>query len=311
MIAVLLATYNGEKYVAELLDSILAQTYDDFVIYIHDDGSTDRTANILEGYVNTCPNKICILKGAPTGTARDNFFYLMESVETDYYMFADQDDYWCPNKIAKSVDEIKSVERNNIKKPCLVFSDAEVINKDGKIIDKSLMHYNQLAPYDLSFNRLVVQNTAPGCTMLFNKAARDLALCYKRCNIDNIMIHDWWIILTTSALGKVEYMDMPLMKYRQHGSNAIGAKKETGLFKNIQLIWWALTLSHIGRTKERIRHFVNQGKELKVLELQGDNEKIVKGLSKFYSMSKIERIRFVRRFKLYRNKRNIWQMICL
>ena len=312
MIAILMATYNGEDYIREQLNSILSQSYKDFVLYVHDDGSTDRTAEILNEYKDRYPNRINVLDGSSTGSAKDNFLYMMGMVDSDYYMFSDQDDVWLPDKIKVSVERMTELENRFDYKPLLVFSDLKVVNAKKKVLDNSFMHYSNLDPYDLQFNKLIVQNVAPGCSMLFNRYARDMAMRYSSLpTTDNICMHDWWLMLVVSALGMVSFIDEPLVLYRQHGNNTEGARKEYGMKKILQLVWWTISLTHIGITKRRILKFVKQGQELRVLKLTGDNKKIVKGLLLFYDMSKIERIRFMRRFKIYRNKRNLWQMMCL
>lgn len=312
MIAVLMATYNGETYLREQLDSILSQTLQDIKIYIHDDGSKDATVDIVKEYMAAFPNRIFLVEGEPTGSGRMNFLYLLGQVEADYYMFSDQDDVWLPEKAEKCMEALSRMEKENGDIPLLTFSDMKVVNEDLSVIDNSFMYYNQLDPYHLTFNRLVVQNTAAGCTMLFNRRLRDEAVRYKKAeHIEHILAHDWWMILTASALGEVRYVDEPLSLYRQHSGNLVGAVKETGIKKKLKLVYWLVTFTHVKLTKERIEHFVLQGQELAVLPLKGEPAKIVKGLRKFYDMNKIERVRFVRRFKLFRNKRNLWQEICL
>ena len=311
-VAVLLATYNGEKYISEQLDSILNQTYKDITIYIHDDGSTDSTVDILEEYVRKNPGRIVIVDGKRCGSARNNFFYLMECVQESYYMFSDQDDVWLPEKIEKSMARIKKTEMEYPGKPALVFSDMRVVKHNKELISDSFTRYNNLDTEHLVLNSLIVQNCGAGCTMMFNRKTRDEALKYKMYeDASKILIHDWWVVLTAASLGKVDYIDEKLTLYRQHGSNEVGAVKEVGLKKLMQLVFWTITLSHIKETKQRIRAFVDQGKALSVFKLSGENKKIVCVMQRFDEMSKLQRIRAFRRYRIYRNKRNIWQLICL
>ena len=122
-IAILLATYNGEKYIQEQLDSLLDQSYQDFKIYIHDDDSKDMTVDILMKYKKMFPKKIKILEGKSTGSPKNNFLYLLGNVDAEYYMFCDQDDFWKKDKVQKTYDKMIENEEKNKSKPILVFSD--------------------------------------------------------------------------------------------------------------------------------------------------------------------------------------------
>ena len=109
-LAILLATYNGEKFLPEQMDSLFSQTYADFVIYAHDDGSTDQTVGILRQYEKKYPEKLVILEYEPQGGAKNNFYSLMQRIDADYYMFCDQDDVWHPEKIEKTLKKILELE---------------------------------------------------------------------------------------------------------------------------------------------------------------------------------------------------------
>ena len=136
-LAILLATYNGEKFLAEQLDSLFSQTYSDFIIYAHDDGSTDQTVGILHQYQNKYPEKLIILDYEPTGGAKNNFYSLMQRVDADYYMFCDQDDIWLPFKVDVSLKKIQGMELTYICMPCLVFSDLRVVDHQLNTISDS------------------------------------------------------------------------------------------------------------------------------------------------------------------------------
>ena len=106
-IAVLMATYNGETYLEAQIESLLKQTYRDFIVYAHDDGSKDKTMQVLEKYVEQYPDKFRLLRYAALKSAKKNFFSLLKKVEADYYMFCDQDDIWLPEKIENSFRLLK------------------------------------------------------------------------------------------------------------------------------------------------------------------------------------------------------------
>jgi Glycosyltransferases involved in cell wall biogenesis len=313
MIAILMATYNGEKYIKEQLDSILNQTYKDITCFIHDDGSTDGTIDIIKKYAEDYPDKVRIVEGEPTGGSKNNFLFLLKEVEADYYMFSDQDDVWLPHKISTLKSGLDEIEQELGDKaadtPVMVFGDMKVVDEKLDVINDSFIRYNDLDTENLSINRLVVQNVVAGCTALFNRKLRDEGLKYK--NQEKLRWHDWWLVLIASGKGKIAFHNESLQLYRQHNDNSIGARNDKGLKKYMQLVYWLVTMSHVKETKDRIRIFVEQATELDNIELPNEARKIVKVMKKYNSMTKIQRIRAFRRFKIYRNKRNLWQLICL
>ena len=222
-IAILMASYNGGAFIATQLDSILSQTYRNWKLYIHDDGSTDDTMNIIKKYVSKFPQKIFIVKGPRTGGAKYNFFYLMNEVNADYIMFSDQDDYWLPTKIEKTLKKLLELENNNPHIPVVTYTDLSVVDQNLKIISNKMSRYQALKMTNTHFNKLMIQNVVTGCTMMINKACRDLAIKCK--DYDSIIMHDWWCALIASHFGKIGYLDEPLILYRQHGDNSVGAKK--------------------------------------------------------------------------------------
>ena len=312
MTAILLATYNGEKYLAEQLDSILAQTDQDFVIYVHDDGSTDATVSILESYRDKYPSKLVIVDGPAQGGSRNNFFYLLNNVEADYYMFSDQDDVWLPEKIAAEKARMKQVEERLGEKgrrlPILIFADMKVVDQDLKVINDSFIRFNNLDTENLEFRRIVVQNVVAGCTTFFNRALRDAGTLD---SLEDIRWHDWWLALIASGSGVIEYMGEGYQLYRQHGDNSIGAEEETGIRKILKLLFWFVTMTHIKTTKNMISNFVRQAARLDISRFSGDNRKIIRVMQEFYHMGKMQRIRCFRRYGIRRNKRNGWMMFWL
>ncbi len=218
--AILLATYNGESYLREQLDSLLEQSYDSFVICAHDDGSKDSTPAILAEYAERYPGKVFVLPGDATGSSRDNFFYLMEQVEAPYYFFCDQDDIWLPRKLALCHEKMAEIEKSGL--PALVFTDLSVADGSGQVIQERMSEYQALHMDAASFPRLLIQNVVTGCTMMVNRALRDKAML--PIPATGVIMHDWYLALVAARFGSIGYVDAPTMLYRQHGSNVVGAK---------------------------------------------------------------------------------------
>ena len=222
--AILMATFNGERYVAEQIESILCQTNRDWELFIHDDGSSDRTLEIIGRYAGRCPQSIHVVDGPPTGGARNNFFCLMENVRAPYVMFCDQDDVWLPEKLEKLLARMEETERAQERRvPVLVFSDAKVVDEKLDTIADRLSVYQKLNPNRTALQDLLLQNVATGCAMMLNGACLEKMLV--PLDTDAVIMHDWWCALTASCFGSISYVDEPLVLYRQHEGNTIGARR--------------------------------------------------------------------------------------
>ena len=139
MIAILMSTYNGERYLREQIDSLLSQTNKDWILYIRDDGSTDGTVLIVKEYEREYPYKIVLLEdGLGNLGSGCSFMQLLSSVNSDYYMFCDQDDVWLSDKIEKTYLKLRTMESEDIGKSVVVFTDLYIVDKSLNIISNSL-----------------------------------------------------------------------------------------------------------------------------------------------------------------------------
>ncbi len=227
---ILLATYNGEKYLKEQLDSILSQTYGEFRLLISDDSSTDNTKKILEEYTKKDKRIIVFCQEKNLGVIK-NFEFLLNKVENDYYMFSDQDDIWKENKIEQS---IKYLEEKNAD---LIYTDLEVVDENLNVIYSSYWKlkgfYNKVKKYN-NFESLYLNNFVTGCTILSKKELIKEVLPLP--NTSKFVLHDYWIPLILSQKHKIAYIEEPLIKYRQHKNNKIGSKKKTNELKSFEEI---------------------------------------------------------------------------
>ena len=218
---ILLAAYNGEKYIAEQIASLLAQTFQDFRIIIRDDGSTDNTPAIIEEYAAKYPDKIKVVHdNAVCRNATSNFFQLLKYAEADYVMFCDQDDLWLPYKVQISIDYMKKTEQDAPRKPVMVFTGLEVTGSRLERTDKFMALGVSKRCYE--FESLLMGNCASGCTEMMNRPLWSRLGSYDDC----IDLHDHWAALYASVSGVIRHIPMALILYRQHGSNVIGAKTE-------------------------------------------------------------------------------------
>ena len=221
-VEILLATYNGERFLREQIESILQQTYEPLTILARDDGSTDGTVAILEDYARRFPDRFRVMPvSPPTGSAKLNFRELMAASTGPYVGCADQDDVWLPEKIARSMAVMQQLERrHSTETPLLVFTDLRVVDDALNLKHASLWRFQPIVPESIHhFRRLLTQNVVTGSTMLMNRplvrlAARMPARAY---------MHDWWVALVACAIGAADYLREQTVLYRQHGSNVLGA----------------------------------------------------------------------------------------
>ncbi len=231
-IAILMATYNGEKYLREQIDSLFAQTYQDWHLYVHDDGSKDDTVSIVREYIVKNPKKVTLVDYPSQGGACKNFLSMLERIEAPYYMFCDQDDVWMPEKITKAYESMKKLELQNPAIPITINTDLIVVNKDKEIIAKSFWRYQNIdTNWIKKYSDHAALQYVTGCTMLFNKKAKEIV----KFHHDEATMHDSWIALSVAANnGIIMNMHESQILYRQHGNNTLGAqdaKKRTLLYR--------------------------------------------------------------------------------
>lgn len=222
MIDILMAVYQGEAYVAEQIESILKQTYTDWTLLIGDDGSKDRTMEILSAYEAKYPSKIRVIPNkVNSGSAQANFFRLLSLSKAAYAMTCDHDDVWLPDKVEKTMAEMKRLEQENPPgTPILVHTDLEVVDENLRTIASSMFRLQNLDSRRVSLPKLLAQNVVTGCTMLANRPLLDLA----KDPPGSAIMHDWWLALVAAAFGRIGFVPKPTIRYRQHGNNEVGAK---------------------------------------------------------------------------------------
>ncbi len=242
-IAILLSVYNGEKFLSDQLDSLINQTYRNFIVIARDDGSKDGSFELLEQYAKNYPDKLLVLpKDLNNYGASGGFSFLLQyalenSTELGlsplYIMFCDQDDRWFKSKIKTQLDALLLAERESGDGPLLVHSDLEVVSETGNLIAPSLIAFQGLEIERNRFPNLIVSNLVTGCTAMINQALAEKCLPVPKAAI----MHDWWLAMTAAAFGKVIFLDQPLIHYRQHQNNTIGAKEFVRLTPASRSFW--------------------------------------------------------------------------
>ena len=271
-IDVLLPTYNGEKFLKEQIDSILAQSFKNIRLLISDDCSKDSTCKILKEYEKQDERIKVFYQEKNLGVVK-NIEFLLGKVEAPVFMFADQDDFWQPDKVQKSYD-------------CLYYNESDLAFTDLEVVDENL---NQMYP---SFNDYMLltrkinkyidstklnylYNCVTGCTLIARKSLIKYILPLP--SYSKYLIHDHWIGLMASIYGKVDYLPEKTIKYRQHGNNQVGTEKISHGFtnlKDVRKLFIDVKLGVFGTYVQNAEKFPNEMQDLnqKALDYYKDIE---------------------------------------
>jgi len=244
LVVILLCTYNGARFLAEQLDSLEAQTHQNWLVIASDDGSTDQTLEILQQYQAKWPSGKLSIRSGPQKGFCQNFLSLAcdPEIKADYYAFCDQDDVWLPEKLEIAVGNIVAKqEYSGMKWPYLYCGRTEYISSDKKSLG-----FSPLFSFPPSFRNALIQSIAGGNTMVFNQKVKDML---ERVGLVDVPSHDWWVYQLTSAADGVVYYDkVPKILYRQHSEALIGGNSTIfARFKRLKMLM-----------KGRFSHWTNQ-----------------------------------------------------
>lgn len=261
-VAVLLATMDGGQHIGPQLASLLAQTHERWRLMVSDDGSTDDTLAKVAAFAAADERReVEVRKGPrqsadplaamcdPRQPAAINFLSLLgdRSIDADAFALCDQDDVWHPEKLERAVARLAEVPDGL---PGMYCSRTRLVNGAGEV-----MGYSARFGVPPSFRNALVQSIAGGNTIVLNRAARDLLAEARGVNV---VAHDWWIYMLVSGAGGWVYYDpAPMVDYRQHGSNLVGANQSTGaVWDRVQMVlnggfsrWMDLNLSALHRNR--------------------------------------------------------------
>ncbi len=219
MIDILLPIYNGERFLKQLLDSILSQTYTNWQIIVRDDCSSDGSMNIIRNYQSKYPHKIIVVEDSygNQGTSGCNNLLLQE-MNSDYFMFCDQDDIWENKKIEILMEKMKEQEYKYPQIPIMICSDACCIDDNNNLLCSSFFENQKFCEVTGNVHKLLALNVVQGSTTLMNRKVKE-TIKY----IPNDLFHDWWTAVNVAYYGKVCYIHKQLIRYRQHQHNVVGA----------------------------------------------------------------------------------------
>ncbi|HCR3325259.1 glycosyltransferase family 2 protein [Citrobacter freundii] len=231
-VAILLSTYNGGRFLAEQLNSLVSQSFEDFKVYIRDDGSSDNTKEIIERFCLQDKRIFQVESDYNIGCAA-SFLTLVKSIQADVYMFCDQDDIWLPNKVQRVVDYFLRI---NMEIPTLYHCDLQVVDENLELIHKSfLKHQKMSAINSMTRSNLFIQNFVVGCSSAINLSLAKMVLkSITDQDFQRVAMHDWWFAVTARLFGQIYYDNVQTILYRQHSNNVLGAKS-SNIFRFIAL----------------------------------------------------------------------------
>lgn len=226
LVSIAMATYNGERFLREQIDSLAKQTYTNLEIIICDDCSTDDTWPILEEYART-DSRIQIFQNKKNLGTVKNFETAISKCKGAFIALSDQDDIWLSQKIEICMQHMLQTTAAHPDIPVLVHTDLCLIDETGKTLASSMWNEQNTFPHLYKHpEQVAVHNFVTGCTLLMNRESLGISLPFP----PEVVMHDWWIALNVIKKGLIVSVDIPTILYRQHGSNQIGFQKTDTTF---------------------------------------------------------------------------------
>lgn len=277
---IILASYNGEKYIAEQLDSLIVSIQNcNFIsinqLIITDDGSTDATKNIIDEYIEKYPYIRYYKNNGGKGVV-NNFQNGIDKSTSDYILFSDQDDIWHRDKVSKTLEALIGIDD----KPFLVITNICLVDENRKPLKGG---HDFLSTDPANPQMTAYRSFGQGCCMGINRKLIDMVGHIP----SEAVMHDWWFLLIASHFGKVKYIEEPLLEYRQHTQNVFGGMKRRRFSRFFD----------IQNQKKYITTLSIQSK--KFIELYGDfieNDNLLKS---HIFLSDIENKNYLERMKFY------------
>lgn len=251
---VLLSAWNGERYIAEQIESIRSQTFTEWKLIVRDDDSTDDTVAIVRKSAAR-DARITLIEDSkgnlgPWASFGSLLFYAYDH-DAKYAFLSDQDDVWLPDKMARQLSLIRAAETSGDGgQPLLVHSDLEVVDAELRPIHQSFSEYERSSYNgDDPLRTLLIHNAVVGCTILVNRQLLEFAL-----PLPPGSLHDWWLSLCAAAIGRILRTSAPTVRYRHHESNVVGAAPRHDFARELvrrPIVWTSNAFRSFGKGVEQ------------------------------------------------------------
>lgn len=287
---ILLSTYNGEKFLADQIESIQAQTFTDWKLLIRDDGSKDGTQAIIQSFVDQDERIVWINPDNSDNLGVIKSFHtLLKYEKADFYCFSDQDDIWLPEKLAV---QLKKAQQHSADTPLLVYTDLKVVDQDLQVLHESMIK-TQSDHANTELIQELTENTVTGGVALLNQALAELWTGQEK---HDLLMHDWYLGLLAATVGKLIYIDQPTELYRQHANNVLGARTLRKRMAN-----WVRPHILFDKYWSLIKRSQEQAKNLLELDLPASKREIIENFVTIMEQPFKERYR---RLKTYGYRKN-------
>ena len=298
LVDIILACFNGERFIDEFLKSLDEQTHDNWRLIVRDDGSDDRTIEKIRKW-SVGKNVFFVNDSLGRLNVVMNFSECLKYSQASYVLLADQDDVWCENKIEVLLKKIIEKENQYGSIPLVICSDLFIVDENLNVISNSFfdkLRVDVSKPPELE--NFLVQNVAPGCAMILNRELLNRSLPIPQTAI----MHDWWFMLIAKTTGHIFLLDMPLIKYRQHSSNQVGISLK---FKDI--------FSKIKKSKKIINGLKFQAAEVLSRPISERDREVILNFINILELNFLKKKYFLIRNKFLKNnflKNFIFILIC-
>lgn len=297
---IVMASYNGARFIEDQIKSIQNQSVKDWSLFIRDDGSQDGTLDIIKGLANSDHRLTLLQDDCGNLGVVQNFARLMQAAYeagADYVALSDQDDIWRANKLELQLEKIGIIENaNGQNKPALIHSDLEVVNDRMNPIASSFMAYARISPEPLKIEQLICQNVVTGCSCLINRAMLKLALPVPQ----GVPMHDWWLTLLALALGEVGFIPSPLVRYRQHGGNFVGANPSAPelLKRLLSPVSWKQQVARVAASILQAGQILNRIQKSRSLGDEDARLVVIRDYARLNCMPRLKRLGIMRAHRI-------------
>lgn len=293
-VAIIMAIYNGQKYIKEQIESIQCQTYTNWHLYISDDGSTDNTLKIINDIKENEKRIAPLIYNKKSHGACLNFYSAIQyvkdiNIQYDYYLLADQDDIWDKEKVALQVKSLQEQEQENPETPILAYSNLALMNERGELQGKTMADIHDINlrnPYDIFLNQIFIW----GNTIAFNRVLMEYI--HIPGDIGNQLSHDHYLAFYACAYGKVIYEHLPLVMYRRHEKNVSDLPARYTLITAI---------CHFIRSFGSIidKHAVNYSNVLYFAQNAPEENLLINDIISCFDEGGFAALRFIKKYKIH------------